>query len=135
MHCASCAITTEKVLRKTAGVVSAYVNFATERAIEYEETRVDQAKVAQVIKDNGYEPVFSDEGRMQGMHHGPHEMPVESHLAHGGYVDLKGLIAAAVLAVPLAALGILNPLLAGLAMAFSSVSVLTNSLRIARRMG
>jgi Cu+-exporting ATPase len=38
-----------------------------------------------------------------------------------------------VLLIPLAALGIVNPIFAGVAMAFSSVSVLSNSLRIARK--
>ncbi len=101
MHCASCAITTEKALQKTSGVISANVNFATERAtVEYDEAQVDKLKLAKTIKDNGYEPVMEEE-KMEGVHHGQHEMPAQSHLAHGGYIDRNGLIFAFILVVPL----------------------------------
>ncbi|MDQ7814292.1 MAG: heavy metal translocating P-type ATPase [Patescibacteria group bacterium] len=113
MHCASCAITTEKALQNKSGVVKANVNFATERAtVEYDEAKIDQGSLAQAIRDNGYEPVLHETGSHsapgQSMEHAGHEMSGAksdsssgSHLSHGGYVDRKGLIIASILVIPL----------------------------------
>ncbi len=115
MHCASCAITTEKALQKSPGVVNANVNFATERAtVEYDESKADQNSLAKVIRDNGYEAVLEDptphamSGHIMG--HGGHEMSgmahdasSGSHLSHGGYIDRKGLVISFILGLPLIA--------------------------------
>jgi len=55
MHCASCASGIERVLKKNPGVVSAGVNFATEKAaVEYDPSRVKASDIHKIIKDAGY---------------------------------------------------------------------------------
>jgi Cu+-exporting ATPase len=58
MRCVSCAQTIEKALKKQAGVTSANVNFATEKAIvEFDPTKVDLEKIGETIRKTGYKPV------------------------------------------------------------------------------
>ncbi len=64
----------------------------------------------------------------------PRAIPFALRLAKRTYVNIiQNLVWAFgynILLIPVAALGLLNPMLAGLAMAFSSVSVVANSLRL-----
>jgi Cu+-exporting ATPase len=58
MHCVACAQTIEKALRKEAGIESANVNFATEKAVvEYDPNKVSLSRIAEVIREAGYEPI------------------------------------------------------------------------------
>ena len=58
MHCVACAQTIEKALRKEAGIESATVNFATEKAIvEYDPNKVALSRIAEVIRKAGYDPI------------------------------------------------------------------------------
>src|SRR3990167_5764554 len=58
MHCASCAITIEKSLKRIPGVKTANVNFASEKAnIEYDFNKVDEEKLEDAVKDAGYEVI------------------------------------------------------------------------------
>src|SRR3989338_7405770 len=55
MHCASCAMTIEKALKKTKGVAKASVNYASEKAsVEFNENEVDEDTIKQAILKSGY---------------------------------------------------------------------------------
>ncbi len=55
MHCASCAGIIEKSLKKTPGVTSAEVNYATESAkLEFDPTKTNHSALSKVIKPLGY---------------------------------------------------------------------------------
>lgn len=58
MHCASCAGRIEKALGSTSGVVSANVNFATNRAtVQYDPQATDIKSLSQVVRDLGYDVI------------------------------------------------------------------------------
>jgi copper chaperone CopZ len=58
MTCASCVRKIETVLGKTDGVISAVVNFATEKVtIEYDGDKIDLDALQSIIKKIGYELV------------------------------------------------------------------------------
>src|SRR3989338_843086 len=58
MHCASCAATIEKSLKKLSGVSNANVNFASEKAmVEYDKNAVDESRIIKSIEDAGYDVI------------------------------------------------------------------------------
>ncbi|MDP3793731.1 MAG: cation-translocating P-type ATPase, partial [Candidatus Uhrbacteria bacterium] len=91
MHCASCALTIERALKKVTGVQEASVNYATERAtVTHEETSVSHHALAQAVKDAGYSVGMTEDAEAH-----------EDHLEHQGYISKRGLIFAAILVIPL----------------------------------
>lgn len=55
MHCASCAVATEKALRDTAGVFEANVNYATESCeISFDESVTSSKEIESVVSRAGY---------------------------------------------------------------------------------
>ncbi len=71
MHCASCVITIERILSKTAGVHSASANFASESAlIEFNENIVSESDLAKTIESVGYHMEVNSQ-----------EIPMEHHMA------------------------------------------------------
>ncbi|OGL73097.1 hypothetical protein A3E39_04355 [Candidatus Uhrbacteria bacterium RIFCSPHIGHO2_12_FULL_60_25] len=104
MHCASCAVTIERALKKVPGVKEASANFALERAtVEFDETKTSHDHLAQAIKDNGYEPVMDDH------EHPATHKPAASHLTHTGYIDRSGLVLAFILVLPLIVSMVMEP--------------------------
>ncbi|MEM4366016.1 MAG: copper-translocating P-type ATPase [Candidatus Woesearchaeota archaeon] len=62
MHCASCAATIERALKKSAGVKDAVVNFVTERAtVEFDSTLTTKQQLQKVIEGTGYKVLVSEE--------------------------------------------------------------------------
>jgi Cu+-exporting ATPase len=56
MHCANCALTIERQLKRTAGVEQASVNYATERAqVKYDAASVGARQLVKEIEDAGYQ--------------------------------------------------------------------------------
>src|SRR3990172_1017882 len=69
MHCATCANTIEKKLKKTKGILSARVNFATEKCIaEYDPSKTSEEKIADAINSTGYKAAPIREGMDHSEH-------------------------------------------------------------------
>src|SRR3989338_6821871 len=76
MHCASCALTIERALKKVPGVKGASVNFATEKATVESEEEIDSKVLKKAVADTGYNLITeTDNVSSEGVHgaHG-HEM-------------------------------------------------------------
>lgn len=126
MSCASCAVSNEKVLLKTKGILDASVNFATKKAyIEYDTDVLGEEDVKQVIRDNGYEIEISnnqypisnkmpndkirnsniEDGGHEHMHAVQTEMRVENRKHEHGGEDVQknwnAFLWSAILSIPL----------------------------------
>ncbi|MBI4415091.1 MAG: heavy-metal-associated domain-containing protein, partial [Candidatus Kerfeldbacteria bacterium] len=61
MHCASCAVRIERALKKTPGVATAAVNYATEKAFVECDVGVGEATLAATVKKTGYRALFASD--------------------------------------------------------------------------
>jgi Cu+-exporting ATPase len=78
MHCASCAATIERILRKTFGVKSASVNFATETLSVEHSHEVSEEQIREIVRKAGYkafkaETIGEMESMMEHEHHAAQE--------------------------------------------------------------
>ncbi len=61
MHCASCATTIQRALRKTEGVTEAAVNYANEQAtVVFDESKVSSGDLEKAVEKVGYKAHISD---------------------------------------------------------------------------
>jgi P-type Cu+ transporter len=59
MHCASCAVNIERKLKKLAGMQSASVNYANEKAlVEYDEAQCNPKIIGEAVSSLGYTAIF-----------------------------------------------------------------------------
>lgn len=96
MDCASCALSITKALEKKDGIISANINFATEKAnIEYDGKKINLEEIKKVIVGTGYQVDEGDEHRDGGDN---------DHSKHESNVDEKKqknkVIAAIILTIP-----------------------------------
>ncbi len=62
MHCASCAVSIEKALKKEEGIFEINVNFASEKAfIKFDSKKINVFDIKKVIKKTGYDVVGEKE--------------------------------------------------------------------------
>lgn len=127
MHCASCALTIEKKLKKTPGVKTAAVNFATEMAeVGYDCEKCDEEQIKKAIKQTGY-GVIEDSGQkksengeqgMAGMDHSKMSHGEHDHAAMVRETEIKKernyFVLSLILSFPIVVLGmvlgIMSPL-------------------------
>src|SRR3972149_5327630 len=93
MHCASCAVTIEKNLRKLQGVKSASVNYATETASLEHAHGLSKEKIKEAVSSLGYTD-------FETLNH-----QAEEHLEHEHHAEEKSLrsrfLISFVLSIPL----------------------------------
>ena len=83
MHCATCALTIEKKLRKVKGIGKASVNFASEKAhIEYDSGSLSQDDVVKEINKTGYKAVIEKQETHE------HGMP-QKEMDHSEHLKTK----------------------------------------------
>jgi Cu+-exporting ATPase len=98
MTCASCAASNEKVLRKTEGILSVNVNFATKKAlVKYDPDKINEEEIKKAIIANGY-GISSEHGMM---HKGHHDMSQHHHEAEDIKKNRAAFIGAGILSLPL----------------------------------
>ena len=80
MHCASCAITIQKTLKKAKGVIECEVNYGNEKAkIEFDPTSTNIQELSKTIEPFGYS-LKSDSAHNESIH----QMPDLPAVRHGG---------------------------------------------------
>ena len=83
MHCSSCAVNIERALAKMSGVREASVNFAMENAtVSYEESKVDEHALHQVVKNEGYEVPAHEGGHAMSYDASHAAMSEDEHASH-----------------------------------------------------
>ncbi len=61
MHCASCAVNIENAIKREEGVISANVNFASEKAIvEFDPQKTEAKKIQEIISELGYKAFLQE---------------------------------------------------------------------------